>query len=81
MAIQNTIVEAVNKALGGQSRETAVPTVDLAKMIEDGEKQLEGLFARIKTSEREVAYLKDRVAGQGDTIKKLQAELQQYRGK
>ena len=81
MVIQNTIVDAVNRAMSSQNKETEVSTIDLAKMIGDGEKQLEGLFARIKTAEREVTYLKDRVAAQGDTITKLQAELRQHRGK
>ncbi|MAF79848.1 hypothetical protein CL629_02085 [bacterium] len=75
MTIQQTIVEAVNRAFTAQSRETAVPTVDLLKMIEDGEKQLEGLFHRIKQSDREILILQDRVASQRDTIAKLQLEL------
>ena len=75
MSIQETIVEAVNRAMGLQNRETSVPTEDLLNMLKEGEKQLEGLFARIKSSERQVALLQDRVQGQRDTIVHLRAQL------
>jgi predicted RNase H-like nuclease (RuvC/YqgF family) len=75
MSIQQTIVEAVNRAFSSQNKETAVPTIDLLKMIEDGEKQLEGLYHRMKQTDREILILQDRIASQRDTITKLQMEL------
>jgi len=74
MSIQNTIVEAVNRALGSQTKEVEVSTIDMAKMIQEVEGQIEGLFNRMKTAEREVVYLKDRVQAQRDTIAKLQTQ-------
>jgi hypothetical protein len=74
MSIQNTIVEAVNRALGSQTKEVEVSTIDMAKMIQEVEGQIEGLFNRMKAAEREVAYLKDRVQAQRDTINKLQLQ-------
>jgi len=51
-----------------------VSTIDMAKMIQEVEGQIEGLFNRMKTAEREVVYLKDRVQAQRDTIAKLQRQ-------
>ena len=72
MSIQETIVEVANQAFANQNKEATVPTIDLIKMIEDGEKQLEGLFHRIKQGERENALLRDQLQAQRDTIGKLQ---------
>lgn len=76
MSIQNTIVEAVNRALGSQTKEVEVSTIDMAKMIQEVEGQIEGLFNRMKAAEREVVYLKDRVQAQRDTINKLQLQAE-----
>ena len=81
MSIQQTIVEVANEAFARQNKEATVPTVDLIKMIEDGEKQLEGLFHRIKQGERENALLRDRVMSQRDTIGKLQMEVKKVASK
>jgi len=68
MSIQSTIVEAVNRAMSSQNRETAVPTADLARMIQEGESQIEDLFTRLKEEKRQSMILKDRVVSQKDTI-------------
>jgi len=57
-----------------QGSEASIPKVDLIGLIEDGENQLEGLYERIRSTEREVLFLKDRIKSQGDVIKKLKAE-------
>jgi uncharacterized coiled-coil protein SlyX len=81
MSVQKTIVEGVNQAFAKQDLETTLPTLELKKMFEEGEKQLEGLFARIKSAERQVSLLEDRVDGQRATIKRLQAALAEAQGK
>ena len=81
MSIQRTVVEVANQAFARQNKETTVSTIDLIKMIQDGEKQLEGLYDRIKQGERQALLMEDRIQAQKDTIGRLQAELQQYRGK
>jgi len=75
MTIQSTIVEAVNRAMSSQNRETAVPTADLARMIQEGESQIEDLFARLKEEQRQTMILKDRVVSQKDTIDRLSTNV------
>jgi uncharacterized coiled-coil protein SlyX len=75
MSVQKTIVDGVNQAFAKQDRETTLPTLELKRMFEEGERQLEGLFDRIKAAERQVIVLEDRVEAQRDTIKRLESQL------
>jgi hypothetical protein len=75
MSIQRTVVEVANQAFARQNKETTVSTIDLIKMIQDGEKQLEGLYDRIKQGERQALLMEDRIQAQKDTIGRLQAEV------
>jgi uncharacterized coiled-coil protein SlyX len=75
MSVQKTIVDGVNQAFAKQDRETTLPTLELKRMFEEGERQLEGLFDRIKAAERQVIILEDRVEAQRDTIKRLEGSL------
>jgi len=81
MTIQQTIVQVANQAFAQQNREATVLTEDLLKLIQDGEKQLEGLHMRIKKDEREIMVLKDRVSGQRDTINNLKRQLAESNSK
>ena len=75
MSVQRTVVEVANQAFARQNKEATVDTIDLIKMIQDGEKQLEGLYNRIKDGERKALVLEDRIHAQKDTISRLQAEV------
>jgi len=79
MSIQKTVVEVANQAFARQNKEATVDTVDLIKMIQDGEKQLEGLYHRIKQGDREIMLLKDRLQSQKDNISKLQEQVRSLR--
>jgi len=79
MTIQQTVVEVANRAFAKQNKETTVDTIDLIKMIQDGEKQLEGLYDRIKQSERQAMLFEDRIQAQRDTIKRLESEVKQLK--
>ena len=81
MSVQRSVVEVANQAFARQNKETTVSTVDLIKMIQDGEKQLEGLYHRIKQSERKTLLMEDRIQAQKDTISRLQAEVVKLRNK
>ena len=75
MSVQRTVVEVANQAFARQNKEATVSTVDLIKMIQDGEKQLEGLYNRIKDGERKALVLEDRIQAQKDTIGALQKQV------
>tara|TARA_Y100000310_G_scaffold75088_1_gene71336 strand:- start:230 stop:481 length:252 start_codon:yes stop_codon:yes gene_type:complete len=75
MSVQRTVVEVANQAFARHNKETTVSTIDLIKMIQDGEKQLEGLYDRIKQGERQALLMEDRIQAQKDTIGRLQAEV------
>ena len=75
MSIQEVVARIEDRVKSTQGDEAIIPKRELITFIEEGEKQLEGLFGRIKTAEREVAVLEDRVAAQRDTINRLEVKL------
>ena len=75
MSTVNLAGKLAEKVRAAQGSEIAVPTQVLGDFIQEGERQLEGLFDQIKTGQREITLLKDRITAQGDTIKRLQQQL------
>jgi len=75
MNIQEAVARIEDRVKNTQGSETIVPKEELITFIEQGEQQLQGLFGRIKTAERKVALLEDRVSAQRDTINRLESQL------
>ena len=81
MSIQHMVERLEKRIRDTQGDETTVPKADLIQFIEAGEKQLEGLFEKIKESDRERTVLADRSNTQRATIGKLQSELSQLKSR
>jgi len=74
MNIQEAVARIEDRVKNTQGSETIVPKEELITFIEQGEQQLQGLFGRIKTAERKVALLEDRVSAQRDTINRVESQ-------
>jgi|19_taG_2_1085344.scaffolds.fasta_scaffold37639_2 predicted nuclease with TOPRIM domain len=81
MNIQEAVARIEDRVKNTQGSETIVPKEELITFIEQGEQQLQGLFGRIKTAERKVALLEDRVSAQRDTINRLESQLSKAQSK
>jgi predicted nuclease with TOPRIM domain len=77
MSIQEVVARIEDRVKNSQGNEAIIPKEELIAFIEGGEKQLEGLFSRIKSAERKVSTLEDRVLAQRDTINRLEEQVSQ----
>ncbi len=75
--VTNLAARLAERVRAARGSEIAINTLELQNFIEEGERQLAGLFEKIKVSDREILYLKDRIQGQSDTISRLQKVVQE----